>query len=102
MPVQYEPWGFKDEEQKVDLWGVKLLDGNFAGTTISINSVEMEDNNENVKLDFTFIRKPEGKTEEQLTSEEFNNIMAEVINDILRKTINEFENRDGNFTESNQ
>jgi hypothetical protein len=102
MPVQYEPWGFKDEEQQVDLWGVKLLDGNFAGTTISINSVEMEDNNENVKLDFTFIRKPEGKTEEQLTSEEFNNIMAEVINDILRKTINEFENRDGNFTESNQ
>lgn len=102
MPVQYEPWGFKDEEQQVDLWGVKLLGGNFAGTTISINSVEMEDNNENVKLDFTFIRKPEGKTEEQLTSEEFNNIMAEVINDILRKTINEFENRDGNFTESNQ
>jgi hypothetical protein len=102
MPVQYEPWGFKDEEQKVDLWGFKLLDGNFAGTTISINSVEMEDNNENVKLDFTFIRKPEGKTEEQLTSEEFNNIMAEVMNDILRKTINEFENRDGNFTKSNQ
>jgi hypothetical protein len=102
MPVQYEPWGFKDEEQKVDLWGFKLLDGNFAGTTISINSVEMENNNENVKLDFTFIRKPEGKTEEQLTSEEFNNIMAEVMNNILRKTINEFENRDGNFTESNQ
>jgi hypothetical protein len=102
MPVQYEPWGFKDEEQKIDLWGFKLLDGDFAGTTISINNVEMEDNNQNAKLDFTFIRKPEGKTEEQLTSEEFNNIMAEVVNDILRKTINELENRDGNFTKSNQ
>ena len=69
MLVKYKPWSFIDAEQDVDMWGVELLEGDFAGTKISINSLKMEDDNPECAHDFTFIRKPEGKTEEQLQLE---------------------------------
>jgi len=95
MPVKYEPWSVRNGKQ--DLWGIKLLEGEFAGTTISINSVEMDDNSGDgtAALDFNFIERPKGKSEADLNSEEFNRTIAEVINDILAKAINEFENRTG-------
>ena len=40
-----------------------------------------------------------GKTEEDLNSAEFNGVVADVINDILAKAINEFENRTGDSAE---
>jgi hypothetical protein len=95
MPVKYEPWSVRNGKQ--DLWGIKLLEGEFAGTTISINSVEMDDKSDDgtVALDFNFIQRPKGKTEEDLNSAEFNGVIADIINDILAKAINEFENRTG-------
>ena len=102
MLVKYKPWSFIDAEQDVDMWGVELLEGDFAGTKISINSLKMEDDNPECALDFTFIRKPEGKTEEQLTSNGFNAIMTEIINDILAKAIDDFENREGNSSKSSK
>ena len=95
MPVKYEPWGIKNENG--DLWGVKLLEGNYTGTIISINSVEMDDKSDDgtVALDFNFVQRPKGKTEEDLNSAEFNGVVADIINDILAKAINEFENRTG-------
>ena len=102
MQVQYEPWGFRDENQKIDLWGFKLLDGDFAGTTISINDLEMDDSNPELKLDYTVIRKPDNKTDEEMQSVAMQEVFSYVVNDILRKAINEWENRDSNTSESNQ
>ena len=70
MPVKYEPWAIKNE--KDDLWGFKLLEGNYTGTIISINSVEMDDKSDDgtVALDFNFVQRPKGKTEEDLNSSE--------------------------------
>jgi hypothetical protein len=96
MPVKYKPWSFIDAEQNIDMWGVELLEGDFTGAKISINSLKMENDLPECALDFTFIRKPEGRTEEQLTSNEFNAIMTEIINDILTKAIDDFENRESN------
>ena len=95
MPVKYEPWAIKNE--KGDLWGFKLLEGNYTGTIISINSVEMDDKSDDgtVALDFNFVQRPKGKTEEDLNSAEFNGVVADIINDILAKAIYEFENRTG-------
>lgn len=93
MQVNYKPWAIENENG--GLWGVKLLDGNFAGAVISINSVKMEDDESGeCSLDFNFIEKPPGRTEEELTSAEFNNTISYILNDILAKAIDEFENRD--------
>lgn len=99
MLVKYEPWAITNE--KGDLWGFKLLEGKYSGTIISINSVEMDDKSDDgtVALDFNFIQRPKGKTEEDLNSSEFNGVIADIINDILAKAINEFENRTGDSAE---
>lgn len=98
MPVKYKPWSIENE--KTDLWGVELLEGEFAGTTIAITSLSMENNDDGtIALDFTVFKQPEGK-EIDTQSDSFNETLSGVVNDVLTKAINEFENRKSNSTKS--
>ena len=101
MLVKYKPWALKNEND--DLWGVELLEGEFAGTTISIASLKMEDNSDGtLALDFTIVKKAKGKTDVDYQSDKFNGTLERVVNNILEKAIDEFENRDSDSTESSQ
>jgi len=98
--VKYKPWALKNE--KGDLWGVKLLESEFAGTIISITSLSLENADDNTcALDFTIIEKPPNKDENDMKSEKFNNILSGIVNDLLRNAIEEYENRDSNSTKFN-
>jgi hypothetical protein len=100
MPVKYEPWAVENEKQ--DLWGFQLMEGEFAGTTVAITSLSMENTDDgSIAIDFTIFKQPEGK-EVDTQSDSFNATFNEVLNDILKKAINEFENRDSNSTKSNK
>jgi len=100
MPVKYKPWSIENE--KTDLWGVELLEGEFAGTTIAITSLSMENNDDGtIALDFTVFKQPEDK-EIDTQSDSFNETLNGVVNDILTKAINEFENRNSNSTKSDK
>jgi hypothetical protein len=100
MPVKYKPWSIENE--KTDLWGVELLEGEFAGTTIAITSLSMENNDDGtIALDFTVFKQPEGK-EIDTQSDSFNETLSGVVNDVLTKAINEFENRKSNSTKSDK
>ena len=69
-----------------------LFRSEYAGTIISINEVGLADETSGeVALDFNFIQKPKDKTEDDLKSENFNKVMADIINDILEKAINEYK-----------
>jgi hypothetical protein len=101
MLVKYKPWALKNENG--DLWGVELLEGEFAGTTISIASLQMEDNSDGtLALDFTIVKKANGKTDVDYQSDKFNGTLERVVNNILEKAIDEFENRDSDSAESSQ
>lgn len=95
MQAIYEPWAVS-KIGKEDLWGVKIIEGEYKGAIISINSLDfIDDNSGECALDFNFVQKPEGKTDEDLKSEDFNKTLTLIINDILEKAVNEYKDRDG-------
>jgi len=98
MQVKYEPWTIKNE--KMDEWGFRIDDGEFAGTVISIKNTSITEEGE-MALEFNFIATPPEKTSKELESQEFNQVLEYILNDILTKAVNEFENRDNNSSESN-
>jgi len=100
MQVKYEPWGINKAEKQ--LWGVKIVDGMYADTVISINELKFSDQiNGDVELDYDYITKTKGLSEEDYKTDEFNKIMSYILEDILRKAIDEHsKDRDSNTTES--
>jgi len=94
MPIAYEPWAIDND--KGELWGVKIKDGKFNGTIVSINEFKLSDDvTGEASLDFNFIQKPEGVSDEVLSSQEFTDTMSEIINDILNRAIENYENERG-------
>lgn len=109
MLVQYEPWVYRGQipeemEEKVskDLWGVKILEGIFEGTTISFNNVDFVDdpNGNNLQLDYTIVYPPDGKDKDFCSGEEFNNMLQHIIVDIINKAAELHEDRNSNTSES--
>lgn len=97
MLVKYEPFSIKNE--KLDQWGFILKEGKYVGTTISITNIELEDNSNELKLDFGFVEKTAGVSEEDFNSNEFNTIIENIINDILLKAMDESKNRNSDTAE---
>lgn len=98
----YEPWGFeKDGDAK---WGVKILEGKFANTIISFNDISMEERGDsNLQLDYTVVSCPENMMEKYMSEDpDFQKDMGSILEDIIRKAVDEYENRNSNSTESNQ
>lgn len=92
----YEPWAI--ENDKGSLWGVKIKEGKYNNTIVSINEFKLvDDSSGEATLDFNFIQKPEGVTDSELNSEEFTEIMSQVINDILNRAIENYENEHGSI-----
>lgn len=99
MPVQYEPWSVQNEE--VDLWGVVITDGTFAGTIISFNDVSLMEEDSGAQLDYTIYKIPEGFDSEKVSENpEFNDCLQFIVEDILKKAIDNYENRESNTTKS--
>ena len=99
MQVNYEPWSMKNED--LEVWGVRLLDGEFAGTAISINELDMaEDETGGLNLDYTIVKWPEGREGEKDLGPLFEEALTYVMTDILQKAVNEYENRNGDSAES--
>ena len=95
MQTLYSPWG--DNEKNI--WGFMINEGKFADTIISINKFELNDkNSENCLLEFDFVNRTKDLDEGEFSSEDFNLLMQDIINDILRKAIDDY--RDSNTAES--
>lgn len=86
MLVKYSPWHLSDKA-----WGFKIEDGDFAGTTISINDVSLPDDGSDMVMDFNYVTFPKGKEEKDLNTESFNLVMNFIMNDILTKAIENYE-----------
>lgn len=100
MPVAYKPWAYKNDVE--DLWGIELLEGEFAGTALSFNSFDIKDDSNDASLDYTVVKVKEGMQKEDVKGPEFEKQLGEIVNDILLKAIEHFEheNRNNNSAES--
>jgi hypothetical protein len=99
MPVQYEPWSIQNEEQ--DLWGVAITEGTFSGTIIAFNDISLMDNENGAQLDYTIYKIPEGLDSNKVSEiPEFNDCLQFIVEDILKKAIDNYENRESNTTKS--
>ena len=98
MLVNYEPWAVKDNS--VELWGVKILEGEFAGVALSFNDFDMQENQQ-MMLDYTVFQVPEGKTKEEIECPAFDVVLHDIVLDILEKAL-EHENRNRNSAESSE
>jgi len=99
MQVQYEPWHLNEKA-----WGIKFTGGKFKDTIISIDTLDFEPDHEGMMtLDFHFINKTSGLPEREFNSIEFNSLMEKILNDILKRAIDEFDNnRESDTSEFNQ
>lgn len=90
----FNPW-YVDENS----WGVEIIDEStkYKGTVIQIKSLEFpDDNSPEIALDFHIISKPEGLTDEDYKEQKFSDILQTVIEQMLRKVIEEHANRETN------
>ena len=97
MQVKYEPWVLKTEDNEV--WGVKILDGEFAGCAFAINELDEKEGSKELILDYNVVQPPENKSVEDASGPNFDAALNFIIQDILQKAIDEYENRKGNLTE---
>jgi len=86
MLVKYSPWALSDKA-----WGFKIDDGEYAGTTISINDVTLPNDGSDMVLDFNYVTLPKGKEEKDMQNESFDLVMNFIMNDILTKAIKDYE-----------
>jgi len=96
MQVKYEPWVLKTEDNEV--WGVKILDGEFAGCAFAINELDEKEGSKELILDYNVVQPPENKSVEDAGGPNFDAVLNFIIQDILQKAIDEYENRKGNLT----
>jgi hypothetical protein len=97
MQVKYEPWVLKTEDNEV--WGVKILEGEFAGCAFAINELDEKEGSTELMLDYNIVQPPENKSIEEASGPNFDATLNFIIQDILQKAINEYEDRKGNTTE---
>lgn len=101
MLVNYKPWSVKKED--LEQWGVEILEGTFKGIVVVINNITMEGaTDQDVVLDYSIIRESKEEDPSKYESEEFNLVMSSIITDILKKAIDDYENRNSNSAESGQ
>ena len=100
MQVKYEPWVLKTEDNEV--WGVKILDGEFAGCAFAINELDEKEGSKELILDYNVVSPPENKSVEDARGPNFDAALNFIIQDILQKAIDVYENREGNPTEPSE
>lgn len=101
MQVKYSPWAINND--KVNAWGFVIEEGKYNETVIAINEVNLLDNEDGVNLDYTVYKKPDSLADTNISEEEdFTGILQYIIQDIIKRAMDEYENRNDNPTESNQ
>lgn len=101
MQVKYRPWSI--QENGIDAWGFVIDEGRYADTVISINEVKLLDDADGVNLDYNVYKKPDSLESVNISEEkDFTDILQYILQDIIKKAIDEHENREDSTSESNQ
>jgi len=98
MLVKYNPFSIKKDD--IDAWGFVIAEGTYRDVTIQINNLGIKDNSNDFELDFHIISKPDTITDKDLQSTTFNIVVENILNDIIKNALDEYENRESNNSKS--
>lgn len=98
MPVKYSPWSI--QENGIDAWGFVIEEGKYAETVISINDIKLLEDVDGVNLDYNVHKKPDSLNDINISEEkDFTDILQYVLEDIIKKAADEYENRKNSTSE---
>jgi|694.fasta_scaffold01926_5 hypothetical protein len=95
MLVKYSPWRHGEE-----VWGVKIEEGQFNETVISINSIDLSDESNDVAIDFNFLSTTPGTDPERNDKDAFDGILAPIIEDIIHKAVQHYQEHEARNTDT--
>lgn len=99
MQVKYRPWTI--QENGIDAWGFVIDEGKYADTVISINDIKLLDDTDGVNLDYNVHKKPDSLESVNISEEkDFADILQYILQDIIKKAIDEHDNRKDSTSES--
>lgn len=83
----YRPWFVGEKD-----WGFEILDGEYSGIVVQIESVEFSEKKDGtVDLEYHIIKQPEDTRDLDLKGDLFARTVEIIINDILREAIDNYE-----------
>lgn len=95
MLVKYEPWSVKNDQ--MDAWGIVIKEGQYAETVIGFNDIDFSEEESGVNLDYTIYKLPENLDKDTLPNDaQFSECMKHILEDVLKRAIDEYENRKDN------
>lgn len=101
MLVKYRPWNV--QENGIDAWGFVIDEGRYADTVISINDIKLLEDTDGVNLDYTVYKKPDSLGEINISEEQdFMDILQFILQDIIKRAVDEHENREDSTSESSK
>ena len=80
----------------------KLKLKEFAGCAFAINELDEKEGSKELILDYNVVQPPENKSVEDASGPNFDAALNFIIQDILQKAIDVYENREGNPTEPSE
>ena len=101
MLVKYKPWTI--QENGIDAWGFIIEEGRYTDTVISINDIKFLEAVDGVNLDYNIYRKPESLNDINISEEQdFNTILQYILEDVIKKAIDEYDNRKDSTSKSTE
>lgn len=95
MLVKYSPWRHGDQT-----WGVKIEEGQFMETVISINNIDMPDAGNEIAVDFNFVNFTPGTDPENKDKQSFDAVLAPIIEDIIQQAVKHYQEHEARDTDS--
>ena len=93
--IPFKPWAVDED------WGFEIQGGDFENVIVQIKTLELVENSDgNCQLEFHIINKPDGFDVERFRSQEFNDTVTSIIQEVIKMAVESAketnENRDSN------
>jgi hypothetical protein len=82
--IPFRPWAVDED------WGFEIKGGTFENVVVQIKKLELVENSDgNCELEFHIIKKPESIDAEQFKTQEFNDIVTSIIQEVIKMAVDE-------------
>lgn len=85
--IPFKPWAVGED------WGFEIKGGTFENVTVQIKKLELVENSDgNCELEFHIISKPDEFDVEKFKTQEFNDTVTSIIQEVIKMAVDNAEN----------
>jgi hypothetical protein len=89
--IPFKPWAVDED------WGFEIQGGDFENVIVQIKTLELVENSDgNCQLEFHIINKPDGFDVERFRSQEFNDTVTSIIQEVIKMAVDAAEKQNQN------